>query len=69
MKQINIEKILKVKEIDNEFELEYAEKYFTSIEVQQKLNLGGDDKPVYSKCGCGGNLVPTEDGLVCDICG
>jgi len=26
-------------------------------------------KSVYVKCGCGGNLIPTEDGLVCDICG
>lgn len=23
----------------------------------------------FVKCGCGGNLVPTEEGLVCDICG
>jgi hypothetical protein len=31
--------------------------------------LSNINKLVYPKCGCGGNLKHTEDGLVCDICG
>lgn len=23
----------------------------------------------YAKCGCGGNMVPTDCGMSCDICG
>ena len=35
----------------------------------QKLNIPNVKKPVYPKCSCGGDLIPTEDGNVCNICG
>lgn len=36
---------------------------------KRQLTIPDVDKSVYVKCGCGGNLIPTDDGLVCDICG
>ena len=36
---------------------------------ERQLTIPDVSKSVYSKCGCGGNMIPTEDGLVCDICG
>jgi hypothetical protein len=36
---------------------------------KNELVIPEDSKSIYSKCGCGGNMMPTEDGLVCDVCG
>ena len=35
----------------------------------EKGKLSNINKSVCLKCGCGGNLELTEDGLVCDVCG
>lgn len=41
---------------------------FALLQIKN-LNIHDVSKSVYVKCGCGGNLIPTDDGLVCDICG
>ena len=43
-----------------------------SVAYPEKESCSDEGKvsgDTFVKCGCGGNLVPTEEGLVCDICG
>jgi hypothetical protein len=37
--------------------------------INQVFIIPDISKSVYPKCGCGGNMMPTDDRLVCDVCG
>jgi len=43
----------------------------TAVPIQKNPMFGIPEPKelIHIKCGCGGNKILTEDGLVCDICG
>lgn len=46
--------------------LGYGGTYYAMTYKLSQVRLYGNQ---YARCGCGGNMKPTIDGLVCDICG
>lgn len=39
------------------------------INETEPIKITFKECKTYCKCICGGNLIPTEDGLCCNICG